>query len=411
MLNISFKLGYKYLRSPKGGLFSFTSILAISGMTIGIASLIITLSVMNGFERELKNRILGVIPHSLILNEASISNYEELITDLEKDPNILKASPFIQTQGIVSANNQSRGVNLSAIDVLTEKEMTIIPAYMSVGSVENLLEPNTVIIGSWLAMYLGVYPGDEIILTTPDIKSTIFGSLPKSFKLKIVGIYELKSELDQSLILTSHSFGQKVKGLTDSTQSIRLKTKDILLAEEYTREALFNLDIDLENYAFSTWKKTYGTLFQAIKLEKFLIGLLLSLIIVVASILLLSTVVMTVKSKEREVGILKTIGFNNNDIIKIFFYQGMIISFIGIFFGLILGFLITLNLGILIDIIETLISRSLLDSYFINYFPYEIRLNQIISISAAALSASTLFVFLAAKRITQLNPVEILRHE
>ena len=146
------------------------------------------------------------------------------------------------------------------------------------------------------------------------------------------------------------------------------------------------------------------------KLEKFLIGLLLSLIIVVASILLLSTVVMTVKSKEREVGILKTIGFNNNDIIKIFFYQGMIISFIGIFFGLILGFLITLNLGILIDIIETLIGRSLLDSYFINYFPYEIRLNQIISISAALL-ASIIFVFLAAKRITQLNPIEILRHE
>jgi len=411
LLNISFKLGYKYLRSPKGGLFSFTSILAISGMTIGIASLIITLSVMNGFERELKNRILGVIPHSLILNETSISNYEELITDLEKDSNILKASPFIQTQGIISANNQSRGVNLSAIDVLNEKEMTIIPEYMSVGSIENLLEPNTVIIGSWLAMYLGVYPGDEIILTTPDIKSTIFGSLPKSFKLKIVGIYELKSELDQSLILTSHSFGQKLKGLTDSTQSIRLKTKDILLAEEYTREALFNLDIDLENYAFSTWKKTYGTLFQAIKLEKFLIGLLLSLIIVVASILLLSTVVMTVKSKEREVGILKTIGFNNNDIIRIFFYQGMIISFIGIFLGLILGFLITLNLGTLIDVIESLISRSLLDSYFINYFPYEIRINQVISISLAALLASIIFVFLAAKRITQLNPIEILRHE
>ena len=411
MSNISFKLGYKYLRSPKGGLFSFTSILAISGMTIGIASLIITLSVMNGFERELKNRILGVIPHSLILNETSIANYEELIRDLENDSNILKASPFIQTQGIISVNNQSRGVNLSAIDVLNEKEMTIIPEYMSVGSIENLLEPNTVIIGSWLAMYLGVYPGDEIILTTPDIKSTIFGSLPKNFRLKIVGIYELKSELDQSLILTSHSFGQKVKGLKDSTQYIRLKTKDILLAEEYTREALFNLDIDLENFAFSTWKKTYGTLFQAIKLEKFLIGLLLSLIIVVASILLLSTVVMTVKSKEREVGILKTIGFNNIDIIRIFFYQGMIISFIGIFLGLILGFLIILNLGALIDVIESLISRSLLDSYFINYFPYEIRINQVISISLAALLASIIFVFLAAKRITQLNPIEILRHE
>jgi lipoprotein-releasing system permease protein len=411
LLNISFKLGYKYLRSPKGGLFSFTSILAISGMTIGIASLIITLSVMNGFERELKNRILGVIPHSLILNETSITNYEELIRDLEKDTNILKASPFIQTQGIISANNQSRGVNLSAIDVLNEKEMTIIPEYMSVGSIENLLEPNTVIVGSWLAMYLGVYLGDEIILTTPDIKSTIFGSLPKSFRLKIVGVYELKSELDQSLILTSHSFGQKVKGLKDSTQSIRLKTKDILQAEEYTREALFNLDIDLENYAFSTWKKTYGTLFQAIKLEKFLIGLLLSLIIVVASILLLSTVVMTVKSKEREVGILKTIGFNNSDIVRIFFYQGMIISFIGIFLGLILGFLITLNLGTLIDVIESLISRSLLDSYFINYFPYEIRLNQVISISLTALLASIIFIFIAAKRITQLNPIEILRHE
>ena len=130
-----------------------------------------------------------------------------------------------------------------------------------------------------------------------------------------------------------------------------------------------------------------------------------------ATLLLLSTVVMTVKSKEREVGILKTIGFNNIDIIRIFFYQGMIISFIGIFLGLILGFLIILNLGTLIDVIESLISRSLLDSYFINYFPYEIRINQVISISLAALLASIIFVFLAAKRITQLNPIEILRHE
>ena len=411
MFNISFTLGYKYLRSPKGGLFSFTSVLAISGMTIGIASLIITLSVMNGFERELKNRILGVIPHSLILNETSITNYEDLIIELEKDSNILKATPYIQSQGIVSANNQSRGINLSAIDVQNEKDMTIIPDYLTVGSIENLNEDNTVIIGSWLAMYLGVYPGDEIILTTPDIKTTIFGSLPKSYVLKIVGIYELKSELDQSLIITSHTFGQKIKGLVDSTQSIRLKTKDILYAEEFTREALFNLDINLDNYAFSTWKKTYGTLFQAIKLEKFLIGLLLSLIIVVASILLLSTVVMTVKSKEREVGILKTIGLKNSDIINIFFYQGMIISFIGIILGLMLGFLITFNLGFLINFIESLISRPLLDSYFINYFPYEIRFNQIFSISTAALTASIIFVYIAAKRITKLNPIEILRHE
>ena len=416
MSSISLKLGYKYLKSNKGGLFSFTTLLAIVGLSIGISSLIVVTSVMNGFEKELENRILGVIPHSVLVSNDPINDYKFLIDEVKYNKEIIDASPYISIQGLISSSYESKGVSIIGIDADNEKNMSIVADYMLLGSLENLNEKNSIVIGSILAANLGVYAGDEINITTSDIKTSIIGSYPISVNLKIVGIYELKTEIDQYMTFISHETAQKLKNLEkNQTISIRLKTKNLFEADRISAEVIEETaSIPYGNYdglSYISWKSSHGTLFEAIKFEKLLISLMLFLIIAVASILVLSTVVMTVKSKEREIGILQTIGATKRQIILIFFTQGLFVSFLGIIIGLILGFICTLNLNNLISFIETLLGRSLLEAYFINYFPYYIDYIQILIICFISLIISLCASLIPSFRAVRLNPIEILRHE
>jgi len=408
--SISLKLGYKYLRSNKGGIFSFTTFLAIIGLMIGISSLIVVTSVMNGFEKELENRILGVIPHSVIYSDDPIKNYDQLVNDIRNKKNILEASPYISLQGLVSSQYNSKGINIIGIDTKKEESMSIIPDYMLVGNLSNLDTGNSIIIGSLLAANLGVYVGDKINITTSDIKTSLIGSYPTSVNFQIVGIYELRTEIDQTMTLVSHKTAQKLKNIDlDETLSIRIKTDNLFQADDISKNLIENLNRD--DLIFSSWKSTHGTLFEAIKFEKLLISLMLFLIVAVASILVLSTVIMTVKSKEREIGILLTLGASSKQIILIFFTQGFIVSLIGIIFGVLLGFVLTLNLTNIITFLESILDRNLLEAYFINYFPYYIDYKQILIICLISFGISLLSSLIPSLRAVKLNPVQILRHE
>ena len=409
MSSISFNLGYRYLRSKKGGIFSFTTILAILGLSIGVASLIIVTSVMNGFQKELENRILGVIPHAIVYNDDYVENYEELIEKINANNDVYESSPYIEIQALISSSSDNKPVSLIGIEPDKEKKLSILPQYMIIGDFENLNNKNSVIIGSSLAANLGAYVGDNIVITTPDIKSTIIGSYPLSVTLEVVGIYELRTEIDQYLVLTSHKTAQKLKKFSiDQTESIRIKTTDLFKADLIGS----NIALKLGNsFYISSWKDTHGTLFEAIKFEKLLISLMLFLIVAVASILVLSTIVMTVKSKEREVAILRTLGASSNQLILIFFTQGILLSFIGIFIGVMIGYLFTININNIINLLEDMLGRNLLEAYFINYFPYFIDHKQILFICLISLILSISASFLPSLRATKLNPVEILRHE
>ena len=410
MSSISLKLGYKYLRSNKGGSFSFTTLLAIIGLAIGISSLIVVTSVMNGFEKELEDRILGVIPHSVITSDNPISNYENIITNIKKNREVIDASPYINIQAIVSSSYDTRGISVIGIDPNIEKNMSIVSDYMLIGNLDNIEKDNSIIIGSLLAANIGAYVGDQINITTSDIKTSIIGSYPRSVNLEIVGIYELKTEIDQFLTFISHQTAQKLKNINnDETISIRLKTTNLFDADLISQNVLD--DLNNINYSYSSWKNTHGTLFEAIQFEKLLISLMLFLIVGVASILVLSTVVMTVKSKEREIGILLTLGASNKQIILIFFTQGLLVSLIGIFVGIILGFILIFNLNNFINFIEYLLGRNLLDAYFINYFPYHIDSLQIFIICLISFLISLTASLVPSFRVVKLNPVQILRHE
>ena len=407
MFKLPLKLAFKYFKSNKGGIFSFTSFLAVTGLSIGVASLIIVMSVMNGFEKELQNRILGVVPHAVIFSEEPIKDYEVLIDMIKQNDEVIEAVPFISFQALATYQTVSKGISINGINVEAEKRVSILPDYMIYGSIDDLNKDNSIIIGSWLASYLGIFVGDKINITTSDIKSSIIGSYPKSVSLEVVGIFELRAEIDQSLALISHDLAQKFKSLKEETLSIRIKTSDLFIADKIAYDSI----PDNTGLVSSSWKETHGTLFEAIQFEKLLIGLMLFLIVGVASILVLSTIVMTVKSKEREVGILKTIGANNNQLVMIFFFQGLMVSMIGLVFGLLIGLLITFNLNNFITFIESVLQRNLLEAYFINYFPYHVDYAQILLICSLSFIFSVISSLLPALRVIKLNPIEILRHE
>jgi lipoprotein-releasing system permease protein len=336
-----------------------------------------------------------------------IDNYDALINELKLSDGIEEAVPYISFQALITSALVSKGVSVNGIDVKSENKVSILPNYMLYGSLNSLNDDNTIVIGSWLASYLGVFVGDTITITTSDIKTSIIGSYPRSVSLEVVGIFELRAEIDQSLVLISHELAQKFKSLNDETLSIRLKTSDLFIADKLAYLAI----PDNTGLRVSSWKETHGTLFEAIQFEKLLISLMLFLIVAVASILVLSTIVMTVKSKEREVGILKTIGANNLQLVMIFFFQGLMVSFIGLMMGLILGLIITFNINNFITFLESVMERNLLDAYFINYFPYHIDYKQIGLICLISLIFSLLASLLPALRVIKLNPIEILRHE
>ena len=407
MFKLPLKLAFKYFKSNKGGIFSFTSFLAVTGLSIGVASLIIVMSVMNGFEKELQNRILGVVPHAVIFSEEPIKDYEVLIDKIKQNDEVIEAVPFISFQALATYQTASKGISINGIDVEAEKRVSILPDYMIYGSIDDLNKENSIIIGSWLASYLGIFVGDKINITTSDIRSSIIGSYPKSVSLEVVGIFELRAEIDQSLAIISHDLAQKFKSLKEETLSIRIKTSDLFIADKIAYDSI----PDNTGLVSSSWKETHGTLFEAIQFEKLLIGLMLFLIVGVASILVLSTIVMTVKSKEREVGILKTIGANNNQLVMIFFFQGLMVSMIGLVFGLLIGLLITFNLNNFITFIESVLQRNLLEAYFINYFPYHVDYAQILLICSLSFIFSVISSLLPALRVIKLNPIEILRHE
>jgi lipoprotein-releasing system permease protein len=312
----------------------------------------------------------------------------------------------------MSAGNRARGVFLTGVLPSVEKEVSILPEYMFAGSLNQLSSKQGIVIGGWLSRYLGVSIGDTVSLTTTNLRSSVLGSFPRSLSLEVVGIFELKAELDQSLALIHHDLAANLLNLSpNQTQGIRIKTSDLFEANNIGYSLLENNLPTDQGFYFTSWQRTHGTLFQAIQLEKKLISLMLFLIITVAAFNILSTLVMTVKSKEREIAILKTMGCSNSQLIGIFLTLGMIIGLLGIIIGLALGLLITPNIDSLIHFVENFANRTLMDSYFINYFPYEFRAPQLIQISVTCIILSLLFSFFPAYKAAKLNPVTILRHE
>ena len=412
MLKTPISLGFKYFRSRDTGYLSFYALISIIGLSLGVATLVIVLSVMNGFERELQNRILGVVPQLIIKKDAPFSANQDWIEKLDTKQSVIAHSPYTQSEILIQTENGTKPMLLAGIYPELEKNISILPEFVVSGSIYDMLPQDGIVIGSSLSQFLNIELGDSLRIFTGELRNTLFGSVPRTLQVKVVGIFELRSELDISLVLAHHDLVTKLLRFpTGYTQSIRVKPDDLFNVSEIGYSIIENIDLNEQGYYFSTWYQTHGTLFQAIQLEKRIIGLLIFLIVAVACFNILSNLVMTVKAKEADIAILKTLHMKPSHISLIFITQGLLIGILGIVFGTILGLLITPNIDAILVFIEGLTNRNVLDAYFINYFPYYFDQDQILLIISFSLAVTLLFAWIPAQRATKILPAQVLRHE
>ena len=410
--DISLSIALEYLRSKTKGATSFVSSLAYTCVALGVAVLIIVSSVMNGFEKELRDRILNVIPHASISGVTPISDWNEIYTVLKDHPKVVGAAPFIQSQMLIGSSDEVYGSNLIGINPNSEKNVSIVSNFITKGSYESLNESSSnIILGELLARKLNLDIGNQVSLMLPDNKASFSGYFPKIKNFKVTGIFRVGSpDIDEGIAYINISQASKLLSLKDKIHGFRIKFKNLFDANYLSWEVL----IDLEDYTnqiliSENWTLTYGPLFEAIMMEKTLVGLLVFLIVLVAAFNIVSMLIMMINDKKAQLAIFKTMGMSKYEISKIFIYLGAMISMIGSFVGLVLGMAITFLLSS--KIFEEFINSLMQGTYFISYFPVDIRFSWIFFILFSTIALTLLVCLYPARIASKVIPAEVLRNE
>ena len=409
-LNIAFK----YFRSKRRGYLSFVSGIAFIGIALGVSVLILVSSVMNGFERELRERVLESIPHASVVGNIEVKEFDEIRSILLQNLHVIGASPYIETQGLISSESSLKGVYLFGISPEYEKEVSIIGQRFLEGGLEKLTPGNYgLLIGDILAAQLNLRVNDFVNVLVPDTSSGLVGTFPRTKRFRIVGIFNTGStEVDQSYVYLHISNAAKLLRMKNFIHGVRVKYSDLFLSEKQVLLDVSRINHQLGKfYSTTNWTYSYGTLFKAIKMEKFLVSLLLSAIILVAVFNVVSMLVMTINEKRSQIAIIMTIGGTKNLIEQIFLYFGSLIGITGTFLGLIFGLLVTIFLGPIIEFLEFILNKRFLEIYFIDYFPIDIRLSWVCIICLASISLTILASYYPATLASKLEPAEVLRHE
>lgn len=409
--SLPFYIGLRYLRAKRRNHYiSFISGVSMIGLTLGVMVLIIVLSVMNGFDREMRTRILGMVPHATILKQGDMTNAEAIRKLALEHPQVLGASEFIETQGMVVAANETRGAMISGINPETIGSVSIIPEHMVAGSIEALAEESFgIVIGETLARILNVYLGDSVTVLVPEVSVNIAGIQPRFKRFKVVGIFKVGAELDANLVVTEVTDLGKLLRYAGAVDGVQLKTEDLFKARLTAIEVMANTP----GYYISDWTRTQGNLFKAIQLEKRIVGLLLFMIIAVAVFNIVSSLVMLVTDKQGEIAVLRTLGATSRQILGIFIVQGMAIGIIGITIGVILGVIGSLTIADLIAYFEQLMGVEILNAsvYFISYIPSELKWADVYTIAGATFFISALSTIYPAWKASRISPAEVLRYE
>jgi len=381
------------------------------GLMLGVAVLIIVLSVMNGFDRELQTRILGMVPHAVIEGAEPLPDWQAIDQQVEKHPRVLAAAPFIQGQGMVTGGGNVRGVMLNGILPDQEKTVSIIEDHMVEGSLDDLVAGEFgIIIGKLMANSLRLQIGDKVTVVLPEATVTPAGVLPRLKRFTVKGIFSVGAELDGNYTLIHMDDASKLMHTDGKAQGIRLLVDDLFAAPKVAQEAAAMLD---GRYYVSDWTRTQGNLFQAIRMEKTMIGLLLMFIVAVAAFNIVSTLVMVVTDKTADIAILRTMGATPGRIMRIFIVQGAVIGVVGTLIGTTLGVLGALNISAFISWLESALGHKFLsaDVYFISYLPSQLQLQDVFIISGAGLAMSLLATIYPAWRASRVDPAEALRYE
>lgn len=406
-------IGLRYTRAErKNGFISFISLISMIGLTLGVAVLITVLSVMNGFDREIKNRILGMIPQASVMSYEIIPDWQQLSTRItENDKNVKATAPFIQLQGMLAANGQVSGVMVSGIEPSLEKDVSIVDDYITQGSLDNLKAGEFgIVLGESMTQAMGVGLGDKVTLVLPEASPSAAGVIPRFKRFTVVGTFSISKEVDGLMGFVAMRDAGVMLRLPEGAQGIRMLMNDIFKAPQAANQAA---SLDSDRLFANDWTTTHGNLFDAIKMEKSIIGLLLFLIVIVAAFNIVSSLIMLVTDKKSDIAILKTFGASPKLIMQVFIVQGMIIGVIGTVLGTILGVTLALTVNDIVVYISQLFGVSLMTSgaYPVDFLPSYIKVSDVVIIVVASFLLSFAMTIYPALRAARIQPAQTLRYE
>lgn len=408
-------IGLRYTRAKKRNHFiSFISLISLMGITLGMTALITVMSVMNGFQKEVRARILGVASHVQIGSyQGNVRYWQQIADEAIQHPAVEAAAPFVSAQGMVSHNQVVQGILVRGILPAMEDKVADFSKTMVSGKLDDLVPGEFgIIIGMELARAMGTFVGEKIVLMAPQGQVTPAGILPRLKQFTVVGIFEVGHfEYDSGLVLIHMFDAQKLYRMeNDDVSGVRLKLTDLFLAPQVVQELPAMLSID--SY-ISDWTKQHANYFRAIQIEKRMLSLILALIIAVAAFNIVSTLVMAVTDKESDIAILRTLGASPRSIMKIFIVQGTFIGVFGTVLGVAGGMLLAYNVGEVVAFIESLFNVQFLsrEIYYISKIPTDPQMADITTVAVTSFVLSLLATIYPSYRASKVNPAEALRYE
>ncbi|MBA4710743.1 lipoprotein-releasing ABC transporter permease subunit [Aquitalea aquatica] len=407
-------IGLRYLRAKRrNGFISFISLISIVGIALGVAALIIVLSVMNGFQKEIRGRILSVASHvEISAFDGRLPQWQGVAKVAERDAHVVAAAPFVNGQGLFSAYGNVRGGLVRGIEPVLEDKVVDVGQHMLQGKLEAL-KPGQfgIVLGVELARQLSVGMGDKVTLFTPQGTVTPAGMIPRYKQFTVIGIFKVDMfEYDASLAMIHLQDAQVLSRLGDTVSGVRLKLDDPMLAPLVKA----NLQQALGQQSQVTdWTDTNANYFRAVQIEKRMMTIILTLIVAVAAFNLVSTLVMVVTDKQADIAILRTLGAAPSSIMKIFMIQGSVAGISGTLAGVAGGVLVALNLDVIVPLIERVLGTKLLSSevYMIDYLPSDVQLGDVSTITVIALLLALLATLYPSWRAARTQPAEALRYE
>ena len=414
-------VGLRYTRARKrdgagGGnrFISFISLISMLGIALGVAALIVVLSVMNGFQKELRTRILGVASHVQVAGPGGgdLTDWQRVAQAAARHPLVTAAAPYVQAQGMLSFDQQVRGVMVRGILPEAEEKVADFEQHMTTGRLAALRPGEFgIILGAELARALQVLAGDKVTLIAPQGMVTPAALLPRLKQFTVTGIFEVGMyEYDASLALVHLYDAQKLYRMDDRVSGVRFKLDDLFAAPRVAREMFRFVDPQL---SVSDWTRNHANFFRAVAIEKNMMFLILSLIVAVAAFNIVSALVMAVTEKQADIAILRTLGASPRGIMQIFIVQGALIGCIGLILGVTGGVSLALNVDVVVPAIERLLGMQFLakDVYYISELPSDLQWRDVGIISAVSFALTLLATLYPSWRASRVNPAEALRYE
>jgi lipoprotein-releasing system permease protein len=407
-------VGLRYTRARRRNRFiGINSAVSMIGIALGVWALIVVLSVMNGFQKEVRTRILGVVSHLQIVGDDNrLADWPAVAKIAAQHPRVLASAPFVQAQAMLSSGQAVRGAVVRGILPEQEEKVADLARHMRAGSLGELRPGEFgVVLGVDLARALGVTRGDKIALIAPQGVVTPAGVIPRLKQFTVVGVFEAGiTDADAGLALTHLRDAQTLYQTGDAVSGVRLKLDDLFAAREVGRELLPRLP---RNVFVSDWTRSHANFFRAVEIEKRMMFLILGLIVLVAAINIISTLVMAVTDKEADIAILRTLGARPGSVVQIFMVQGMVLGVVGTLVGVVVGVITALNVDTIVKEIENLFSIKFLskDVYLIPDLPTDLQMNDVVWIAVTALVLSFLATIIPSWRAGRVNPAEALRYE